>query len=29
MHMPKKGQIVVEKGTESLTPAEQFYTMAA
>jgi putative transposase len=29
MHMLKKGQLVVEEGAESLTPAEQFYALAA
>jgi transposase-like protein len=29
VHMLKKGQMVVEEGTEGLTPAEQFYTLAA
>ncbi len=29
MHMLKKGQMVVEEGTEGLTPAEQFYSLAA
>jgi putative transposase len=29
MHMLKKGQMVVEEGAESLTPAEQFYSLAA
>jgi hypothetical protein len=29
VHMLKKGQMVVEEGAEGLTPAEQFYTLAA
>jgi putative transposase len=29
MHMLKKGQMMVEEGTESLTPAAQFYSLAA
>jgi putative transposase len=29
MHMLKKGQMVVEEGEESLTPAEHFYALAA
>ena len=29
MHMLKKGQMVGEEGTEGLTPAEQFYSLAA
>jgi transposase-like protein len=29
MHMLKKGQIVIEEGVEGLTPAEQFYALAA
>ena len=29
MHMLKKGQMVVEEGVEGLTPAEQFYALAA
>jgi putative transposase len=29
MHMIKKRQLVVEEGDEGLTPAEQFYTLAA
>jgi putative transposase len=29
MHMLKKGQMVVEEGTEGLTPAEQSYALAA
>jgi putative transposase len=29
MHMLKKGQMVVEEGKEGLTPAEQFYSLAA
>jgi putative transposase len=29
MSMLKKGQMVVEEGTEGLTPAEQFYSLAA
>ena len=29
MHMLKKGQLVGEEGVEDLTPAEQFYAMAA
>ena len=29
MHMIKKRQMVVESGDESLTAAEQFYTLAA
>jgi transposase-like protein len=29
MHMIKKGQMVVEEGAEGLTPAGQFYAMAA
>jgi putative transposase len=29
MHMLKKGQMAVEEGAEGLTPAEQFYTLAA
>ena len=29
MHMLKKGQLVGEDGTEGLTPAEQFYALAA
>ena len=29
MHMLKKGQLVVEAGVEGLTPAEQFYVLAA
>ena len=29
MHMLKKGQLVVEDGDEGLTPAEQFYALAA
>jgi hypothetical protein len=29
MHMLKKGQMVVEAGEESLTPAKQFYALAA
>jgi putative transposase len=29
MHMLKKGQLVVEGGAEGLTPAEQFYALAA
>ena len=29
MHMLKKGQLVGEDGAEALTPAEQFYALAA
>ena len=29
MHMLKKGQRVVEEAVEGLTPAEQFYVLAA
>jgi len=29
VHMLKKGHMVVEEGAESLTPAEQFYTLSA
>ena len=29
MHMLKKGQMVVEEGAESFTPATQFYALAA
>jgi putative transposase len=29
MHMLKKGQMAVEEGAEGLTPAEQFYALAA
>jgi putative transposase len=29
MHMLKKGQLVEEAGAEGLTPAEQFYALAA
>ena len=29
MHMIKKGQLVVEEGEGPLTPAEQFYSLAA
>jgi putative transposase len=29
MHMLKKKQLVVEQGKEGLTPAEQFYSLAA
>jgi transposase-like protein len=29
MHMLKKGQLVREEGVEGLTPAEQFYVLAA
>ena len=29
MHMLKKGQLVVKEGNEDLTPAEQFYALAA
>jgi putative transposase len=29
MHMLKKGQLVVEEAVEGLTPAEQFYLLAA
>ena len=29
MHMLKKGQLVGEEGAEGLTPAEQFYALAA
>jgi putative transposase len=29
MHMLKKGQLVVEDAVEGLTPAEQFYALAA
>jgi hypothetical protein len=29
MHMLKKRQLLVEDGTEGLTAAEQFYTLAA
>jgi transposase-like protein len=29
MHMLKKGQMVVEEGAEGLTPAQQFYALAA
>jgi putative transposase len=29
MHMVKKGQLVGEEGVEGLTPAEQFYALAA
>jgi hypothetical protein len=29
MHMLKKGQMAVEEGAKGLTPAEQFYTLAA
>jgi putative transposase len=29
MHMLKKGQIVIEEGVAGLTPAEQFYALAA
>ena len=29
MHMLKKGQIVIEEGMAGLTPAEQFYALAA
>ena len=29
MHMLKKGQLAVEEGTKGLTPAEQFYALAA
>jgi putative transposase len=29
MHLVKKGQLVGEEGVEGLTPAEQFYALAA
>jgi putative transposase len=29
MHMLKKGQLVGEEGAEGLTPAKQFYALAA
>jgi hypothetical protein len=29
MHMLKKGQMAIEEGAESLTPAAQFYALAA
>ncbi len=29
MHMLKKGQLVIEEGAKGLTPAEQFYALAA
>jgi putative transposase len=29
MHMLRKGQLVGEEGAEGLTPAEQFYALAA
>jgi hypothetical protein len=29
MHMLKKGQMTIKEGTESLTPAAQFYALAA
>jgi putative transposase len=29
MHMLKKGQLAVEDGAKGLTPAEQFYALAA
>jgi hypothetical protein len=29
MHMLKKGQLAGEKAVEGLTPAEQFYALAA
>jgi hypothetical protein len=29
MHMLKKGQMVMEEGVARLTPAEQFYALAA
>ena len=29
MHMVKKGQLVGEEGVKGLTPAEQFYALAA
>jgi putative transposase len=29
MHMIKKGQMIIEAGAEGLTPAEQFYSLAA
>jgi putative transposase len=29
MHMLKKGQLAVEEGAKGLTPAEQFYALAA
>jgi putative transposase len=29
MHMLKKGQLVIEEGAEGLTPADQFYALAA
>jgi hypothetical protein len=29
MHMLKKGQLVVGEGLKDLTPAEQFYALAA
>jgi hypothetical protein len=29
MHMLKTGQLVVEEGAKGLTPAEQFYALAA
>jgi putative transposase len=29
MHMLKKGQLVVKEGEKGLTPAEQFYALAA
>ena len=29
MHMLKKGQLVIADGVEGLTPAEQFYLLAA
>jgi hypothetical protein len=29
MHRLKKGQLAVEAGADSLTPAEQFYALAA
>jgi putative transposase len=29
MHMLKKGQMMVEEGEEGLTPAAQFYALAA
>ena len=29
MHMLKKGQLVIEEGSEGLTAAEQFYALAA
>ena len=29
MHILKKGQLAVEEGAKGLTPAEQFYALAA